>query len=399
MRHGREEGPSPCRRRARRRGPRRRRRSTSSARPVTRGQRPADAGVRGLFITGTDTGVGKSVASACLLASMRAAGEPVRAYKPVLTGLERARHRALARRPRAAGAGGRDATAEVAPLRFGPAASPHLAAALAGAQLDPRGLLGRARELGAGHTLLVEGVGGLLVPLNESLQRVRPRGGPGSGGARGREARPRHDQPHAADARGRPPGRARGRGGAAQRLARRALAAGAAPIARRSPRWAAVEVHTLAHLAATRSGCAGAAGDTLPWRGWLWASSRAEASARRPRRSPGARGGEHRAADLRQVLLAGDVRRHRVDQLPERPQPYTQIQRGRGGSGHVDRVIELDHADRPEHPHVADTVQLPGGRELRPQGPFDAASPARASGRRPAAPATPARPRRRAGCP
>jgi dethiobiotin synthetase len=125
--------------------------------------------VRGLFVTGTDTGVGKSVASACLLASMRAAGEPVRAYKPVLTGLDEpttgpwpADHELLA-----LAAGMRPE--EVAPLRFGPAASPHLAAALAGVELNPRALIERAHELGEGHTLVVEGVGGLLVPLTASF--------------------------------------------------------------------------------------------------------------------------------------------------------------------------------------------------------------------------------------
>jgi len=125
--------------------------------------------VRGLFVTGTDTGVGKSVASACLLASMRAAGESVRAYKPVLTGLDEpptgpwpADHELLA-----LAAGMRPE--EVAPHRFGPAASPHLAAALAGEELDPRALIGRAHELGDGHTLVVEGVGGLLVPLSDSF--------------------------------------------------------------------------------------------------------------------------------------------------------------------------------------------------------------------------------------
>jgi len=125
--------------------------------------------VRGLFVTGTDTGVGKSVASACLLASMRAAGEPVRAYKPAVTGLDDppgptwpADHELLAL------AAGMDPE-EVTSHRYGPAASPHLAAALAGEQLDPQALIARARELGDGHTLVAEGVGGLLVPLTGSF--------------------------------------------------------------------------------------------------------------------------------------------------------------------------------------------------------------------------------------
>ncbi len=125
--------------------------------------------MRGLFVTGTDTGVGKSVISACVVAAMRASGEPVRAFKPVLTGLEDAPpapwpadHELLAL---ASGMLPED----VSRLRFQPAASPHLAAALAGEEIDPDVLLRRARELGDGHTLVVEGVGGLLVPLTVSF--------------------------------------------------------------------------------------------------------------------------------------------------------------------------------------------------------------------------------------
>jgi dethiobiotin synthetase len=127
--------------------------------------------VRGLFVTATDTGVGKSILSAALLAAMAAAGEPVRAYKPVVTGLEDAHeidargvwppdHELLAR------VAGMEPE-QVSPLRFGPAVSPHLAAELAGTRIELEQLLGVARALGDGHTLVVEGVGGLLVPLNE----------------------------------------------------------------------------------------------------------------------------------------------------------------------------------------------------------------------------------------
>jgi dethiobiotin synthetase len=127
--------------------------------------------VRGLFVTATDTGVGKSILSAALLAAMAAAGEPVRAYKPVVTGLEDAQeidargvwppdHELLASVV--------DMEPEhVSPLRFGPAVSPHLAAELAGTRIELEQLLASARALGDGHTLVVEGVGGLLVPLNE----------------------------------------------------------------------------------------------------------------------------------------------------------------------------------------------------------------------------------------
>jgi dethiobiotin synthetase len=120
--------------------------------------------VRGLLVTGTDTGVGKTVLSAALLATMAAAGERVRAYKPVLTGLREPRadgwppdHELLA-----AVSGMR--AEEVAPLRYDAAASPQLAATLCGERIDPARLLA-AVPADSTHTLIVEGVGGLLAPF------------------------------------------------------------------------------------------------------------------------------------------------------------------------------------------------------------------------------------------
>jgi dethiobiotin synthetase len=127
--------------------------------------------VRGLFVTGTDTGVGKTVLSAALLAAMAAAGEPVAACKPVLTGV------ASTPDPDAwpsddellAGAYGGDPH-DVTSLRFAAAASPHLAAALEGRTVDPAALVDGVRDAATGgQTLVVEGVGGLLVPLCESF--------------------------------------------------------------------------------------------------------------------------------------------------------------------------------------------------------------------------------------
>ncbi len=141
--------------------------------------------MRGLFVTATDTGVGKTVLSAALLAAMAAAGEPVRAFKPVVTGLDDeqeiaargdwpADHELLA-----ACAG--MMPEEVSPLRFGPAVSPHLAAELAGESIEPQALLAAVADAAASaasaataiaggrqQTLIVEGVGGLLVPLREN---------------------------------------------------------------------------------------------------------------------------------------------------------------------------------------------------------------------------------------
>lgn len=125
--------------------------------------------MRGLFVTGTDTGVGKTILSAALLAAMVAAGESVRAHKPVVTGLDEPSegdwppdHVLLAA---AAGM----TPEEVSPLRYGPAVSPHLAARLVGEEIDPDSLVARARRAGEGEKLLiVEGVGGLLAPLADN---------------------------------------------------------------------------------------------------------------------------------------------------------------------------------------------------------------------------------------
>ncbi len=122
--------------------------------------------VRGLFVTSTDTGVGKTAVTCVLATTLVACGERVVAFKPVLTGLDEAEADRPADDERLAAA----ATVAVAPHRYGPPVSPHLAAALAGERLDVAGLAAEAREAAAyaeGATLLVEGAGGLLVPLNE----------------------------------------------------------------------------------------------------------------------------------------------------------------------------------------------------------------------------------------
>lgn len=125
--------------------------------------------MRGLFVTGTDTGVGKSVLSACLLAAMAADGEPVRAFKPVVTGLDEPPADGWPPDHELLGLAAGMPAREVSPWLFGPALSPHLAAELAGATIDPRGLLAAAVRAGDGATLVAEGVGGLLVPITPDL--------------------------------------------------------------------------------------------------------------------------------------------------------------------------------------------------------------------------------------
>ena len=123
--------------------------------------------MRGLFVTGTDTEVGKTVVAAAVCAALAARGERVAAFKPVVTGLDEPAgdwprdHELLAS---VASAG--QSAEEVAPVRFGPAVSPHLAAERAGTAIEPHDLVSAARAAGERADVLVcEGVGGLMVPL------------------------------------------------------------------------------------------------------------------------------------------------------------------------------------------------------------------------------------------
>ncbi|MGI8414201.1 MAG: dethiobiotin synthase [Solirubrobacteraceae bacterium] len=117
-------------------------------------------------MTGTDTGVGKTILAAAILAALVARGHPVRACKPVITGLSQAPdppwphdHELLA----LAAGGPAD---QVALRTYGAAASPHLAAALEGEPIEPAALDTQIRAAARqGELLVVEGVGGLLVPL------------------------------------------------------------------------------------------------------------------------------------------------------------------------------------------------------------------------------------------
>jgi dethiobiotin synthetase len=129
--------------------------------------------VRGLFVTATGTGIGKTLATAALLHQLRAAGQRVQARKPVLSGW-----------PDAAGepgdaelllcAQGLEPTPErvdaIAPWRFRAPLSPDMAAAREGRAIDFAQLVAFTRgalEPGPGW-LLVEGVGGVCVPLDAS---------------------------------------------------------------------------------------------------------------------------------------------------------------------------------------------------------------------------------------
>jgi dethiobiotin synthetase len=131
--------------------------------------------MRGVFVTGTGTEVGKTVVAAVAAHAARAAGARVAVFKPAVSGLDDHPLRpevwecapelpdhALLR----LASGSLQVDDEVAPYRYGPAVSPHLAAEIAGERIEPGRLRGAALAAAQDADLLVcEGVGGFLVPL------------------------------------------------------------------------------------------------------------------------------------------------------------------------------------------------------------------------------------------
>jgi dethiobiotin synthetase len=123
------------------------------------------AGTPGLLVTGTGTEVGKTVVAAAIARTLAAEGKRVAVFKPVVTGLEVEGETDHALLRRASGSSQSDE--EIAPYRYDPPASPHLAAAMAGEEIDPERLQQAAHATAEGADAIVcEGVGGLLVPLS-----------------------------------------------------------------------------------------------------------------------------------------------------------------------------------------------------------------------------------------
>src|SRR3954462_7972319 len=125
------------------------------------------ARLRGICVTGTGTGVGKSVLSAAVCAALADRGVNAAALKPVITGLdERGGDWPLDDELLAKHASAGQSREEVSPHRFGPPVSPHLAAEMAGEQIEPLALAREAREVAhQADALVCEGIGGLMVPL------------------------------------------------------------------------------------------------------------------------------------------------------------------------------------------------------------------------------------------
>jgi dethiobiotin synthetase len=121
---------------------------------------------RGVFVTGTDTDVGKTFVAVALVRSLVAAGYRVAAMKPVAAGIARGESVNADVALLAAAANVAAAPNDANPYAFAPAVAPHIAAERAGVAIDVEHCAAAYRRLAAGaDAVVVEGAGGALVPL------------------------------------------------------------------------------------------------------------------------------------------------------------------------------------------------------------------------------------------
>ena len=128
--------------------------------------------MKGIFITGTDTGVGKTVLCAGLAAALRRRALDVGVTKPVATGAVRRNGKLVSADAifLKAVAGVDDAVESICPLLFELPAAPNVAASHEGETVDLDGVRKALADLAAVHAfLLVEGIGGWRVPITDSF--------------------------------------------------------------------------------------------------------------------------------------------------------------------------------------------------------------------------------------
>jgi len=124
------------------------------------------SGTTGVFVTGTDTGVGKTVVACTLARALRGAGRDVGVLKPAETGVPP--EGPLDAHALLVAAGADDPIEDVCPVQLKLPAAPTVAAAAEGTEVDLAAIRAAWSRLRARHeVMIVEGAGGLLVPLAE----------------------------------------------------------------------------------------------------------------------------------------------------------------------------------------------------------------------------------------
>lgn len=126
----------------------------------------ADMNVKGYFITGTDTGVGKTLVTAALVALFKKRGWDAGVMKPFETGIDPNSNRLSDAEFLLATAGLDDPLSDVSPARFQTPASPYQASLIERREIDVQAVIRKFHLLqNRRQRLLVEGIGGILVPI------------------------------------------------------------------------------------------------------------------------------------------------------------------------------------------------------------------------------------------
>ena len=131
-----------------------------------------------LFVTGTDTGVGKTTVACALAAAWRAEGRRVATLKPSETGCDDGPDGLVPSDALLLAAAAGEALppartlAAICPNRFALPASPEAAAAAIGQTVDLAAIHAAANDRAGAEVLLIEGAGGLLVPITSELLQV-----------------------------------------------------------------------------------------------------------------------------------------------------------------------------------------------------------------------------------
>jgi dethiobiotin synthetase len=125
--------------------------------------------MRGLFVTGTDTGVGKTVVTVAIVRLLRSQGWPCRACKPVATGAIQINGRWVSEDTETLARSLGQTFSDVTSWAFAEPAAPPVAARLQGCRLELNEIVAAVQSrYPADGAIVVEGVGGLLCPLTEN---------------------------------------------------------------------------------------------------------------------------------------------------------------------------------------------------------------------------------------
>jgi len=129
-----------------------------------------DSRPRGVFITATDTGVGKTLVASALVACMIQRGIDVGVMKPIETGVSRSRRFQSDAEQLRSVAGSHDSMMEICPYAFQLPVAPLSAAEAEGMTIRTTTIMRAFRSLQQKHALMVvEGAGGVYTPITKTL--------------------------------------------------------------------------------------------------------------------------------------------------------------------------------------------------------------------------------------